>query len=90
MYNDSLSPPSSAVSSDETSFEIEKNLISSQAHIPVGGKLRHFWREWQTIGASKKVVCWCVKVYRLPFAPDGERRTTSLLTDVCPPTLITS
>ena len=38
----------------------------------------------------RKVVRWCLKGYRLPFAPDGERRATSLLTGVCPPMLITS
>ena len=77
-------------SSDDADFQFERDLIASQSHIPVGGKLRHFWREWQTINASNKVVRWCLKGYRLPFAPDGERRATCLLTDVCPPTLITS
>ena len=86
----SFSPPSFAKSSDDTGFEFEKTLILWQAHIPVGGKLHPFWREWQTIGDSNKVVRWCLKGYRLPFAPDDERRVTSLLTDVCPPTLITS
>ena len=42
------------------------------------------------MGASNKVVFCCLKGYWLSFAPDGERRVTSLLTDVCPPTLITS
>ena len=42
--------------SDDTEFQLERDLIASQSNIPVGGKLRHFWREWQTIDASNKVV----------------------------------
>ena len=32
--------------SDDAEFQFERDLIASQSHIPVGGKLRHFWREW--------------------------------------------
>ena len=67
------------------SFAEERALISAQAHIPVGGKLQFFWRNWKVIKASKRVVRWCRKGYRLPFAPDGERAASVLLRTVCPP-----
>ena len=42
-----------------------------QDSVPVGGRLRMFWQEWQLIGASRKVVRWFRKGYPLPFSPDG-------------------
>ena len=71
-------------------YSLERRLIAEQSCVPVGGKLRHFWRAWQQIGASKKVVRWCLRGYRLPFVPDGERRATELLRPVCPPSLVPS
>ena len=46
-------PPVPQESSDtgapEDSFVEERALISAQAHIPVGGKLQFFWRNWKVI-----------------------------------------
>ena len=32
-------------SSDDAEFQLERDLIASQSHIPVGRKLRHLWRD---------------------------------------------
>ena len=70
------SPPVPQECSDtggpEDLFAEERALASAQAHIPVGGKLKFFWRNWKVIKASKRVVRWCWKGYRLLFAPDGK------------------
>ena len=36
-------------------------------NLPVGGRLRFFWKHWQSIGASKQVVRWLRDGYMLPF-----------------------
>ena len=53
--------------------ELERleRLRTQQLSLPVGGRLVHFWQEWQAIGASRKVVRWFRKGYALPFAEDG-------------------
>ena len=40
------------------------------ANLPVGGRLRFFWRTWQTFGASHRVVRWLRFGYPLPFYKD--------------------
>ena len=74
----------------EVSYEEEKKMIKDQEHIPVGGKLQHFWRAWKAIKASKKVVRWARKGYRLPFIPDGEIQARAFLRFSAPQTLIPS
>ena len=69
-------------------FSAERALIDAQTHIPVGGKLQFFWRHWKVIRASKRVVRWCRKGYRLPFAPLGEEGASLLLRRECPPDLV--
>ena len=36
-------------------------------NLPVGGILRHYWKEWCKIGASCRVVCWLRYGYPLKF-----------------------
>ena len=82
-------PQSLAVSEESLDdFTIERALIDVQTHIPVGGKLQFFWRHCKVIRASKRVVRWCRKGYRLPFAPSGEDGASLLLRRECPPDLI--
>ena len=69
-------------------FTTERALIDAQTHIPVCGKLQFFWRHWKVIRASKRVVRWCRKGYRLLFAPLGEDGESLLLRRECPPDLI--
>ena len=38
--------------------------------LPVGGRLRQFWRQWKSMGASRKVVRWLRFGYPLPFHKD--------------------
>ena len=76
---------SSDIEAPEDSFAEERALISAQAHIPVGGKLQFFLRNWKVIKASKRVVRWCRKGYRLLFAPDGKKAALILLRTVCLP-----
>ena len=60
-------------------------------NLPVGGRLRCYWKHWQSIGASKQVVRWLRDGYMLPFrlnqrglpvTPPLQRRP--------PPNLVTS
>ena len=41
--------------------------LAIPANLPVGGRLRYFWRTWQTFGASHRVVRWLRFGYPLPF-----------------------
>ena len=74
----------------EEDYEEEKKMIEKQKEIPVGGKLQHFWRAWKAIKASKKVVRWARKGYRLPFCPGGEDQARSFMRVSSPPSLIPS
>ena len=53
-----------------------KLLRFSQSAIPVGGRLKFFWKTWRSIGASKRVCRWFRKGYALPF--EGEGRELAL------------
>ena len=59
--------------------------------IPVGGRLQLFWREWQGIGAPKRVVNWLKLGYQLPFKrnPEGRRILPPLMSRA-PKSLITT
>ena len=57
-----------------------ETLRKLQDAVPVGGRLRFFWKEWQSVGASRKVVRWFRKGYPLPFAPDGREQAISFMT----------
>ena len=43
------------------------NSMLHVSSLPVGGRLREYWRHWQSIGASKQVVRWLRDGYMLPF-----------------------
>ena len=68
----------------------EKERLAEQAKIPVGGRLRFFWKEWRNIGASKRIARWFNRGYRLPFLPGAELVARSSLTKTCPQSLRTS
>ena len=59
-----------------------------QDAIPVGGRLRFFWKRWQEIGASRRVCRWFRKGYALPFLPDCRDIAISWCSVVSPPFLI--
>lgn len=44
-----------------------KQAIAAQSNLPVGGRLKFFWREWQKLGAPKRTVRMLRKGYALPF-----------------------
>ena len=48
------------------SFECEAQQLATQAKIPVGGRLRFFWKAWRTISASNRIARWLNRGYRLP------------------------
>ena len=61
-----------------------ETLRKLQDSVPVGGRLRFFWEEWRSIGASRKVVRWFRKGYPLPFAPDGREQAVRLMSPTSP------
>ena len=69
---------------------MEARLLEEQQKIPVGGRLRFFWKAWREIGAPKRIARWLNRGYRLPFAPGEEEVARSLLVRSCPATLIPS
>ena len=57
----------------ERRLDTVKARMLTQAHLPVGGRLTHFWRKWRELGAPKRVVRMIRKGYCLPFMKvDGE------------------
>ena len=54
---------------------------------PVGGRLVNYPAAWQGIGASRKVVRWLSKGYKLPFLPGAQEEADKFLTKVCPQSL---
>ena len=65
-----------------------ETLRDLQDLVPVGGRLRFHWEEWQTVGASRKVVRWFRKGYPLPFAPDGREQAIRFMSLQSPPYLL--
>ena len=74
------------VAHEDYSWEAEQ--LRAQLHIPVGGRLRFFWKFWREIGASRKIARWLNRGYRLPFASGEETEARKLLTTSCPSFLI--
>ena len=65
-------------------FEWEEKQAELQREIPVGGRLRFFWKAWREIGASKRLARFLNRGYRLPFIKGGEEEARSLLSRSCP------
>ena len=81
--------PSLSLSESETGLELS-NPESEAVDLPVGGRLRHFWRQWQDLGASKRVVRWLRFGYPLPFRLNSRgMAVTPPLVNQPPPNLIT-
>ena len=81
--------PSLSSSESETGLELSKPH-SEAVDLPVGGRLRHFWRQWKDLGASKRVVRWLRFGYPLPFRLNSRGMTvTPPLVNQPPPNLIT-
>ena len=59
--------------------------------LPVGGRLRLYWRQWQSIGASNQVVRWLRDGYQLPFRLSNRGLPITPPLRRCPPSnLVTS
>ena len=84
------SPLPSGFPEGSENYDWERAQILEQKKIPVGGRLRFFWKEWRAIGASKKIARWLNRGYRLPFGPDLESQARASLTATCPPSLVPS
>ena len=41
--------------------------VTTSTSLPVGGRLKQFWREWQQVGAPKRIVSWLRQGYPLAF-----------------------
>lgn len=57
--------------------------------LPVGGRLRFFWKQWQAFGAPKSVVRWLRRGYPLPFSQEKGGETAVKLAGECPEGLVT-
>lgn len=54
----------------EVASEVGVTLDIPNPDRPVGGRLKDFWREWQKLGAPKRVVRWLRDGYKLEFFKD--------------------
>ena len=61
-----------------------KTLSEEQKALPVGGRLKLFWRNWKDIGTAKRIYNWFCKGYRLPFLAQQKSQADALLKLVCP------
>ena len=61
-----------------------EGLRALQDALPVGGRLRFFWRLWRELGASKRICRWFRKGYTLPFQPDGFEAASRWLSQSSP------
>ena len=59
-------------------------LAQASRFLPVGGRLQHHADDWTAIGASRRVVKWLKKGFRLPFIPDGRARAVAMQRRECP------
>ena len=61
-----------------------QKLLDAQKRVPVGGRLKFFWKKWKAIGAPKKVYSWLRRGYKLPFTKVGRAAADNMLKTVCP------
>ena len=69
-------------------LNVVRDLLESQKHLPVGGRLAHFWSEWQNLGAPGKVVKWLRWGYPLPFVKNSAQVALEMSLQA-PPHLVT-
>ena len=64
-------------------------VIKAKHHLrtPVGGRLRAYAETWHSIGASRRIIRWLSKGYKLPFLPGMQDEADKLLMQVCPTSL---
>ena len=67
-----------------------QTLAQEQQALPVGGRLKRFWRNWKEIGTSKRIYNWFRKGYRLPFIANEKAEADKLLKLVCPDFLLSN
>ena len=86
-----MSAPAGHVSLEGTTGRLAqiKSKLAAQSAIPVGGRLRFFWRQWRALGAPKKVVRWLRKGYALPFRRESGQGESIAVSETCPTGLIT-
>ena len=68
--------------------ELER-LAKEKRALPVGGRLRLFWRNWKLIGTPKRVYTWFRKGYRLPFLANHRQTAEEMRKTECPDFLLT-
>ena len=67
-----------------------QTLSEEQKALPVGGRLKLFWKNWKDIGTAKRIYNWFRKGYRLPFLAQQKSQADSLLKLVCPDFLLSN
>ena len=86
-----LSPAPSVDDSPVTNVVACAHPMLLASSLPVGGRLRLYWRQWQSIGASNQVVRWLRDGYQLPFRLSNRGLPITPPLRRCPPSnLVTS
>ena len=82
-------PLANELNTNEWETKYIEAVVRSKHHLlmPVGGRLRGYAESWHGIGASRKVVRWLAKGYKLPFLPGAQDEADKLLRQVCPTSL---
>ena len=67
-----------------------KARVAEQENLPVGGRLKFYWREWRKAGAPKSTVRWLQRGYPLPFRKNQGRPPDIKLSMQSPKGLMTN
>ena len=65
-----------------------QKLLDAQKRVPVGGRLKLFWKKWKAVGAPKKVYSLFRRGYKLPFTKIDRAAADNMLKTVCPDFLL--
>jgi len=88
VYNNKLSPHNITSASMSNDLNNVKARVAEQENLPVGGRLKFYWREWRKAGAPKSTVRWLQKGYPLPFRKNQGRPPEIKLTMSSPKGLL--
>ena len=61
-----------------------QKCVDKQKEVPVGGRLKQFWKGWRELGAPKRVYNWFRRGYKLPFTKIGRLTADKMLKTTCP------
>ena len=65
-----------------------QQALDRHKNVPVGGRLKLFWKQWREIVTPKRIYNWFRKGYRLPFKARTRAVADAMARDECPDFLL--